>query len=663
MKKFFRGKLALFAALTGVIAIVACFGLTLPVNAADCGGVQTAIIECASANDATGSPVVAVLVVVIQILTGLVGVVAIGAFIYAGILYSSANGESSQIAKAKEMMVNTVIGLVIFAAMAVLLNYLIPGGLFTGTSKLGAGGNGLGDQLLKDADLADPSNPSGDTSTITSTIPYSLTLASWNTYVNNPDSKGDTVRSLMSSVDVIGLQEVHRAAQRADIKSIASSSIGVYFAPTPSSGDTHMASDPIVYNKSKLLFISGGYKKLGSTPGLTDRYVVYVRLKIKATGQEFYFANTHLPPGIESGGRPKDNSLASAYQKQMSVLVSTLNQLGAQGLPTFLVGDFNVNFRNDDCGVSWFPCKALRGANMKSSFEITRLSGLASNVGTHGESSRLIDYVFVRTDNRVQVNSVSVRGGTACTNRKPDPDCYNGSDHRPSLARITITSHPTSSAGASGAATSTNISLIGVENFRDLAQLNANLIKKNKVFRSAKLADANSADRVKLANLLSGGVIIDLRTASVRASSPDQPISGVPNINYDVDSAASAAEYVAVFVKDAGERKEFGNAITKIANTDGASLFHCTKGKDRTGWLASMILYIMGANDQQVMTEYLKSREAGSGFTVDSSWLNAALSAARKANNGSIMEYITSSKNGLGVSQETINKLKAKLAP
>ncbi len=654
MSNDFRRKLAIFALLTGVFAIVSYFGLTVPVYAADCGGVETAIIDCASVNDATGSPVVAVLVLVIQILTGLVGIVAIGAFIYAGIMYSSASGESSQIAKAKEIMLNTVIGLVTFAAMAVILNYLIPGGLFSGTAKLGAGGNGLGDQLLKDTDLGNPSKPSNDNSNITSTSPYSLTLGSWNTYVNNPTDLGGTVRGLLSSVDVLGLQEVHVSAHRKSVASIASSSIGVYFAPKPSSGDRHMASYPIVYNKSKVSFVSGGYKRLGSTPGLTDRYAVYVRFKIKSTGQEFYFATTHLPPGVESGGKARDTAKAAAYAKQMPVLASTMRQLGANGVPVFLAGDFNVNYRTDSCSVSWFPCKGLANATMKSAFALTNLAGISSSTGTHKDGKRLIDYVFVRTDSRVKVNSVSIVGGG---------NGYRGSDHHPSLARVTITSKKGSSPTTPSTPNAPTVTLSGVENFRDLAQLNSSLIKKGKVYRSAKLASATSSDRTKLANLLSGGVIIDLRTASVRAASPDQSISSVPNINYDIDSAASAAEYVNVFVKDDKERKEFGKAITKIANTDGATLFHCTRGKDRTGWLASMILYIMGASDQQVMTEYLKSREAGSEYKVDASWLNAALSAARKANNGNIMEYITSSKNGLGVSQDTITKLKAKLAP
>ena len=424
--------LAIGAAMACAVVLVA----SPAVIAADCGGIETALIDCTSANDTTGSPVVAILVVGIQILTALIGVVAIGAFIYAGILYSSASGNASQVAKAKEIMLNTVIGLVLFAAMGLLLNYLIPGGLFSGNAKFGAGGNGESAQYQGGNGLStntsSSNNTKNDTSSIKSTSPYQIVAGSWNTYVNNPNNIGTIVKSLLSTADVVGLQEVHHADRRSNIKSIASSTTGVYMAPTPSSGDKHMASYPIVYNKTKLDFISGGFKRTGSTPGLSDRYIVWVRLRIKTTGQEFYFANTHTPPSIESGGNPRNNSLAKAYQKQIAVVKSQINNLSSAGLPVFLVGDFNVNYRNDECKVSWFPCKAMHDAGMKSSFEITRLAGFSKSQGSHGDGNRLIDYVFIKNDSRVTVKSASIIGGSG--------NGYRGSDHKPSTAKIIITS-------------------------------------------------------------------------------------------------------------------------------------------------------------------------------------------------------------------------------
>lgn len=648
-----RGTVALLALFSSVALATAI--LAPAAFAAQCGNVETSVIDCSSANDTTGVSLVALLVVAIQILTGAIGIVAIGALVYAGILYSSASGNASQVAKSKELIANTVIGLVLFAGIGLLVNFLIPGGLFTGTARFGAtdateivlgGGVGTGYGKINDK----------DNSPITSTLPTQVTLGSWNSYVNNPDNKGTSAKTILGSADVVGIQEVHRSAQRTDIKKIASSSIGVYFAPTPSSGDTHMASYPVVYNKAKVELVSGGFRRLGSTPGLTDRYAIYTLLRLKATGQQFYFVNTHLPPGVESGGDPRSGSKPTAYKKQMTALTAFLKSLQASGMPVFTVGDFNVNYRRDECKTSWFPCSAMRSIDTKSAFEAAQLSGISSSTGTHSNSSRLIDYVFVHTDSRVKVNTLAVLGSGSCTPRKQDLDCYRGSDHRPSLARITITSKTTSGNGKTPVAPTT---LSGVKNFRDLSTLNPSIIKPGVMFRSAKLEDATTADRQTLAKVLADGVIIDFRTASARANSPDVSVSGVSNLNYPVEAVTGADGYVRAFVNSAAGRKQFGAAITKIANTSGPVLIHCTSGKDRTGWTSAMIMYIMGANDSQVMTEYLKSLDAG--LKVDKSWLNAALSEARKKNGGSIMNYITSPSSGMGVSQDTVTKLKAKL--
>lgn len=78
----------------------------------------------------SNSAVLALLQWVISILTAGVGIAAVAAFIYAGIMYSSADGSAEQVKKAKGVIQNTVIGLVVFAAMALVLQWIIPGGVF-----------------------------------------------------------------------------------------------------------------------------------------------------------------------------------------------------------------------------------------------------------------------------------------------------------------------------------------------------------------------------------------------------------------------------------------------------------------------------------------------------------------------------------------------------
>jgi protein-tyrosine phosphatase len=40
---------------------------------------------------------------------------------------------------------------------------------------------------------------------------------------------------------------------------------------------------------------------------------------------------------------------------------------------------------------------------------------------------------------------------------------------------------------------------------------------------------------------------------------------------------------------------------------NGAALFHCTTGKDRTGWAAAALLTLLGVPEQQVYEDYLHS--------------------------------------------------------
>ena len=234
----------------------------------------------------------------------------------------------------------------------------------------------------------------------------------------------------MGYTDVLGMQEVHKTAQRSNVAAIKSSTLGVYIAPK--SADGHMASYPIVYDAAMLSFVSGSYRHLGSVPGLSDRYAVYVKFKVKSTGLQFYFVNTHLPPSVESGGKPSSNTdMISAYKKLGANLKTLVIDLQKSNLPIFVVGDFNVNYRYDKaCTITWFPCYLFKSVNTYSAFQYTNLAGISSSQGTHGTGSRLIDYVFSWKHTNVTVNSISIIGGSG--------DGWGGSDHKPSLAKVTI---------------------------------------------------------------------------------------------------------------------------------------------------------------------------------------------------------------------------------
>lgn len=62
-------------------------------------------------------------------LTALVGVAIVIALVVSGIQYSSARGDSSQIAAAKKRIVNVLIALIAYLFMSGFINWLIPGGI------------------------------------------------------------------------------------------------------------------------------------------------------------------------------------------------------------------------------------------------------------------------------------------------------------------------------------------------------------------------------------------------------------------------------------------------------------------------------------------------------------------------------------------------------
>lgn len=107
--------------------------LTGPAALANCGGVTTSIISCPQGSGGTTvqtTGVWGILVLAIQIMTAGVGVLAVGGVVYGSILYTSAGDSAEKVSKAREVIRNVVIGILAYALMFALLNYIIPGGLF-----------------------------------------------------------------------------------------------------------------------------------------------------------------------------------------------------------------------------------------------------------------------------------------------------------------------------------------------------------------------------------------------------------------------------------------------------------------------------------------------------------------------------------------------------
>ncbi len=98
-----------------------------------CGGVDTAIISCEQGGEGKGAKntgLWGILLLAINILVTGVGVVALAGIVYGAILYTSAGGSQEQVKKAMTVFTNVVIGVIAFAGMWALLNFLVPGGVF-----------------------------------------------------------------------------------------------------------------------------------------------------------------------------------------------------------------------------------------------------------------------------------------------------------------------------------------------------------------------------------------------------------------------------------------------------------------------------------------------------------------------------------------------------
>lgn len=119
--------------IVGMITGALLMGNVTPA-AADCGSgkekVKTSIINCPSSVKSGSDTVMWLLLTTVNILAVGVGIAAVAGIVWAGILYTTAADNASQVAKAKSVIANVIVGIVAYALMFSLLNFLVPGGIF-----------------------------------------------------------------------------------------------------------------------------------------------------------------------------------------------------------------------------------------------------------------------------------------------------------------------------------------------------------------------------------------------------------------------------------------------------------------------------------------------------------------------------------------------------
>ncbi|WP_018179905.1 tyrosine-protein phosphatase [Jongsikchunia kroppenstedtii] len=219
-----------------------------------------------------------------------------------------------------------------------------------------------------------------------------------------------------------------------------------------------------------------------------------------------------------------------------------------------------------------------------------------------------------------------------------------------------------------------SLGLTSVKNARDLGgyrTANDKTLASGLVFRTANLATLSPADAAKLTSLHLA-TDVDLRTAIERTVQPDRPVAGAAQQWNDVLGQANPIDMLVLsgayvdFVTNPAARAAFSKTLKTIetnAAAGKATLFHCSAGKDRTGWTAAVLLTILGVDRSTVNQDYLLSNAYNNatpndpinGVNID--WLNASFNAA-KQHYGSFDNYV---RNGLGLTAADIASLKHSL--
>ena len=190
-----------------------------------------------------------------------------------------------------------------------------------------------------------------------------------------------------------------------------------------------------------------------------------------------------------------------------------------------------------------------------------------------------------------------------------------------------------------------DLKLQGVKNSRDLGGLEAydgRKMKSARLFRTGNLSMLTEAD-IELLRSYNLKRVLDFRTQTVINATPNVKIDGVEYIHvpivkelasrvmskndyetktigeillrFTADFGGKGHDWMMAFYKDLYS-SEYSLSQYKIffdylkETTQGATVFHCTAGKDRTGVGAILLLTLLGIKREQIIEDYLKTNES-----------------------------------------------------
>ncbi|MFE9427864.1 tyrosine-protein phosphatase [Kitasatospora sp. NPDC006697] len=241
-----------------------------------------------------------------------------------------------------------------------------------------------------------------------------------------------------------------------------------------------------------------------------------------------------------------------------------------------------------------------------------------------------------------------------------------------------------------------DLHLASAPNFRDAGGYrtgDGHWVRMGSVYRSGDLSKLSAADLAELQRL---GIdqVHDLRTPAERQAAPDRLPAGATEYSENVLGAADTGAFnvttpaAAVQAMVDGERTMVAAPSAKAAyhavltgladrDGDGVALYHCTAGKDRTGWASATLLTALGVPRDTVMADYLASNTYRAQLNaatlaqlppayqavykplldVRPEYLNAGFDEVAK-DFGSFDGYL---KDGLGLDRQDLRELKRQL--
>jgi protein-tyrosine phosphatase len=232
------------------------------------------------------------------------------------------------------------------------------------------------------------------------------------------------------------------------------------------------------------------------------------------------------------------------------------------------------------------------------------------------------------------------------------------------------------------------VQLEGAKNFRDVGgytTADGRTVRTGMVYRSNKLSNLTDADLQRITGL-NVTLDVDLRNIMERNDEPDRIPAGVRyqvadvvslehGLRFHDNAAVTLVKAIAAgllngsdnlgqsigypFMVDfVGADYAFGDLMRAIATNDGATMFHCSAGKDRTGWGTAILLSLLGVPRATIEADFMLSNEKlGNPKAVELSWLRAAFDEVDHLY-GSMDAY---ARQGLRLDDATINALRARL--